>query len=113
MTSVRLVMIALWPTSLQLQIGGRLATLQEHAQLNEGFPLNAHAQHVVRIADRQRVPADEKINTPEHLVHGEEEQQEEEADEGDDVIWELMLMIGRRPTEPSSSSSSRTNVIIY
>lgn len=76
---------------LQLQIGGRLATTEERANLHEHFPLNAHAQHLIGLGEDLKLPEDEDINTHE-CSEAEPEQYEEEVDEDaeqgdDDEDW--------------------------
>ncbi|OIT40669.1 hypothetical protein A4A49_05613 [Nicotiana attenuata] len=86
---------------LQLRIGGRPTTMEKRTILEERFPLNAHAQQLVGLGDKYKLPADEDVNTPEQSEaepeqsddeddDDEEEAQEEEwaasEAEGDDVV---------------------------
>ncbi|OIS95627.1 hypothetical protein A4A49_02383 [Nicotiana attenuata] len=50
---------------LQLRIGGRPATSEERTELEQRYPLNAHAQQLVGLGDGYILPDDEDINTPE------------------------------------------------
>lgn len=67
-----------------MQISGRPATLEERANLNERYPLNAHAQCLVGLGDDQRLPEDEDVNSLEHS-QPEPKQPEKEANDCDDV----------------------------
>ncbi|OIT34401.1 hypothetical protein A4A49_12394 [Nicotiana attenuata] len=49
---------------LQLRIGGRPATSEERTDLEQRYPLNAHAQQLVGVGEGYRLPADEDVNTP-------------------------------------------------
>ncbi|OIT01323.1 hypothetical protein A4A49_07462 [Nicotiana attenuata] len=50
---------------LQLRIGGRPAISEERTDLEQRYPLNAHAQRLVGGGEGYRLPADEDVNTPE------------------------------------------------
>ncbi|OIT38081.1 hypothetical protein A4A49_04105 [Nicotiana attenuata] len=50
---------------LQLRIGGRPATSEERTELEQRYPLNAHAQQLVGVGEEYILLADEDVNTPE------------------------------------------------
>ncbi|OIT03117.1 hypothetical protein A4A49_01934 [Nicotiana attenuata] len=76
---------------LQLRIGSRPATSEERTDLEQQYPLNAHAQQLVGVGEGYRLPADEDVNTPEHS-EAEPMQSDGEGDGDDgedehDVEW--------------------------
>lgn len=77
---------------LQLRSGGRPATTEERAILEERFPLNAHAQQLVGLGDGQWLLEDEDVNMPEQseaeTEQSEEEEKDDDAEEGEeDEEW--------------------------
>ncbi|OIT20478.1 hypothetical protein A4A49_40151 [Nicotiana attenuata] len=50
---------------LQLRIGGRPDTSEERNDLEQRYPLNAHAQQLVGVGEGYRLLADKDVNTPE------------------------------------------------
>lgn len=48
---------------LQLQIGGRAATIEERLQLDELYPLNSHSMTMLKYGPAFEVPLEEDANT--------------------------------------------------
>ncbi|OIT04208.1 hypothetical protein A4A49_09583 [Nicotiana attenuata] len=51
--------------NLQLRIGGRPSTSEERTDLEQRYPLNAHAQQLVGVGEGFSLPADEDVNISE------------------------------------------------